>query len=106
MQNKYEDETNHWLAIKYLKHEWLSSWKTRIIKCFINEMFFFDNNNITSRVEDDHFKLKRASETSIEDLKKMITVINLLLKDQRSAYIVTHKEFKSRLTRNCTINIF
>jgi hypothetical protein len=25
MQNKYEDETNHWLAIEYLKHELLNS---------------------------------------------------------------------------------
>jgi hypothetical protein len=68
-------------------------------------MLFFDNN-ITFRVEDDHFKLKRALETSIEDLKKMINVINLLLKDQRLAYIVTHEEFKSRLARNCIIDIF
>jgi hypothetical protein len=61
-------------------------------------MLFFDNN-IISRVEDDHVKLKRALETSIENLKKMINIIDLLLKDQRSAYIIAHEKFKSRLAR-------
>jgi hypothetical protein len=65
-------------------------------------MLSFDNS-ITFRVESEHFKLKRALETSIEDLKKIINVINLMLKNQRSSYIVTHEEFKSRLARNCII---
>jgi hypothetical protein len=65
-------------------------------------MLFF-GNSITSRVEGGHVKLKRALETSIEDLKKVINVIDLLLKDQRSAYIIAHEKFKSRLARECTI---
>jgi hypothetical protein len=64
------------------------------------------NNIITSRVEDDHFRLKRALETSIENLKQMINVVDLMLKNQRSNYIITHEEFKTRLSRKIAIEIF
>jgi hypothetical protein len=64
-------------------------------------MLFF-NNNIISRVENDYVKLKRALKTSIENFKKIINIIDLLLKNQRSVYIIAHEKFKSRLAKECT----
>ncbi len=60
-------------------------------------------NIITSRGEDDHAKLKRALKSSVEDLKKMITVIELLLKNERSEYLLAHEEAKTRCSTSCSI---
>jgi hypothetical protein len=98
---KYNIE-NHWLIVDYLKEELINRWKTRIIKCFINKMLSFDNI-ITSRDEDDHVKLKRVLKSSIEDLKKMITIIELFLKIERSKYLLAHEEAKTRCSTSCTI---
>jgi hypothetical protein len=68
-------------------------------------MLSFDNN-ITSRVEDDHFKLKRVLDIFIDDLKKMINVIELILKNERSEYLIAHEETKTRHSRACSIAAF
>ncbi len=65
-------------------------------------MLSFDNI-ITSRDEDDHVKLKRVLKSSIEDLKKMITIIELFLKIERSKYLLAHEEAKTRCSTSCTI---
>lgn len=58
-------------------------------------------DNITrSRVEGEHFKLKRALDKFTEDLKKMIHVIELILKKERSKYLIAHEEIKTRLSRS------
>jgi Na+/phosphate symporter len=61
------------------------------------------NNIITSRAEEDHVKLKRALKTFIEDLKKVINVIELLLKNERSKYLLAHENAKTRTSINCSI---
>jgi hypothetical protein len=60
-------------------------------------------NIIISRFEEEHAKLKRALETFTEDLKKMINVIELILKNERSKYLIAHEEEKARLSRSCLI---
>jgi hypothetical protein len=90
--------------MNYLRNNLLLSWKTRIIKCFINKMLLFDNI-ITSRVEKEHFKLKRALRTSIDDLKKMINVIKLVLKNEKFEYRIEHEEVKNKLSRSYSILI-
>jgi hypothetical protein len=100
LQIKYEED--YWSAIDYLRHDLLTSWKTRIIKFYINKMLSFENT-ITSRAEDDHAKLKRALRSFAENLKKMINVIELLLKNERSEYLIAHEEAKTRLSRSCSV---
>lgn len=80
------------------------SWKTRILKYFINKMLSFDNI-ITSRVEEEHVKLKRVLRTSISDFKKMINVIELMLKNEKFEYRITHEKAKTKLSRSCSILI-
>jgi hypothetical protein len=65
-------------------------------------MLSFDNT-IISRAEDEHARLKRALETSTSDLKKVINVIELMLKNERAEYLVAHEEIKSRLSISCSI---
>jgi hypothetical protein len=65
-------------------------------------MLSFDNI-ITFRDEDDHVKLKRVLKSSIEDFKKMITIIELFLKNERSKYFLVHEEAKTRCSTNCSI---
>jgi hypothetical protein len=61
-------------------------------------MLFFDNT-ITSRAKSDHVRLKRVLHYSYtDDLKKMIHVIELLLKNQRSEYLIVEKEAKTRVS--------
>jgi hypothetical protein len=67
-------------------------------------MLSFDNI-ITSRIEEEHVKLKRVLRTSIDDLKKMINVIELVLKNERFEYRIAHEEAKIKLSRNCNILI-
>jgi AAA15 family ATPase/GTPase len=65
-------------------------------------MLSFENITIF-RFEKEHAKLKRTLETFTEDLKKIINVIELLLKNERSKYLIAHEEEKARLSRNCLI---
>ncbi len=81
LQNKYEK--NYWSAVNYLRDELLTRWVSRIMKCFINKTLSFDNTT-TSKAEDEHSQLKRALKSSVEDLKKMIKIIELMLKNQKN----------------------
>jgi hypothetical protein len=65
-------------------------------------MLFF-NKTIISRAEEDYERLKRALETLTEDLKKMINVIELILKNERAEFIIAHEETKTRLSRSCNV---
>jgi hypothetical protein len=65
-------------------------------------MLSFDNT-IISRAEEGHERLKRALETSTEDLKKMINVIELILKNERAEFMIAHEEAKTRLSRSCNV---
>jgi hypothetical protein len=65
-------------------------------------MLSFENIT-TSRFEGGHAKLKRALKTFIEDLKKIVNVIELILKNERSKYLIAHEEEKARLPRSCLI---
>jgi hypothetical protein len=60
-------------------------------------------NIIISRFEERHAKVKKAFETFIGDLKKVINVIELLLKNEESNYLIVYEEEKARLSRNCFI---
>jgi hypothetical protein len=60
-------------------------------------------NIIISRFEEEHAKLKKAFETFTEDLKKIVNVIELLLKNKRSEYLIAHEKEKARLSRSCLI---
>jgi hypothetical protein len=60
-------------------------------------------NTIISRAEDNHAKLKRALRLFAENLKKMINVIEILLKNERSEYLIAHEEAKTRLLRSCSV---
>ncbi len=97
---KYNEE--YWSIVEYLEEKLIDRWKTRIVKCFINKMLSFDNI-ITFRAEEDHVKLKRALKTFIEDLKKVINVIELLLKNERSKYLLAYEDAKARISINCNI---
>ncbi len=101
LKSKYDIE-NHWSIVNYLKEELINRWKTRIVKCFTNKMLSFDNIT-TSRDEDDHFKLKRVLKSFVENLKKMITIIEMLLKNERSKYFFAHEEAKTRCSTSCSI---
>ncbi len=68
-------------------------------------MLFFDNS-IISRDEDDHAKLKCVLKTFIDDFKKMITIMKLLLKNEKSEYLLVHEEAKTRCFTNCNIYAF
>lgn len=86
----------------YLRNELLARWKTRIIKCFTNKILSFDNTT-TSRAEEDHAKLKRSLKTSIEDLRKIVNVIELLLKNERSEYMIAQGEAIACVPQSCNI---
>jgi hypothetical protein len=68
-------------------------------------MLSFDNTTI-SRAEEEHSKLKRALKSSVEDLKKMIKIIELMLKNQRAEYLIAHEEIKARVLKKCAIPDF
>jgi hypothetical protein len=65
-------------------------------------MLSFENITIF-RFEDEHAKLKKTLKTFIEDLKKVINVIELILKNERLEYSIAHEEEKARLSRSCLI---
>jgi Tfp pilus assembly protein PilN len=60
-------------------------------------------NTTTSRAEGGHVKLKRALGTSIDDLKQVVEVIELLLKNQRAEYVIAHEEAKTRVPQSCKL---
>jgi hypothetical protein len=65
-------------------------------------MLSFDNI-IISRDKDDHVKLKRVLKSSIENFKKMITIIKLLLKNEKSKYLLAYEKAKTRCFTSCSI---
>jgi hypothetical protein len=65
-------------------------------------MLSFENITI-SRSEKEHAKLKKTLKTFTEDLKKIVNVIELLLKNERSKYLIAHEEEKARLSKSCLI---
>jgi hypothetical protein len=65
-------------------------------------MLSFDNI-IISRVEDEHSQLKQALKSFVEDLKKMIKIIELMLKNQRAEYLIAHEKAKTRVSKECAI---
>lgn len=54
-------------------------------------------NIIISRGEGAHAKLKRALGTSTGDLKKVVNVIEPILKNERSEYLIAHELVVYRL---------
>jgi hypothetical protein len=58
-------------------------------------MLSFDNTTI-SRAEDEHVRLKRNLESSTGDLKKVVSVIELMLKNQRAKFLIAFNEAKKR----------
>ncbi len=68
-------------------------------------MLSFDNN-FTSRVEDVHSKLKRTLKIFIDDFKKVINIIKLILKNEKTKYFIAHENAKTRISRNCDIIAF
>jgi hypothetical protein len=99
---KFKYNEKYWSIVEYLEKKLINRWKTRIVKCFINKILSFDNI-ITFRAKEDHVKLKRALKTFIEDLKKVINVIELLLKNERSKYLFAHEDAKTRTSINYNI---
>jgi vacuolar-type H+-ATPase subunit E/Vma4 len=61
------------------------------------------NNITTSQAEEEHARLKRVLKTSTRDLKKMINVIELILKNESAEYLTTHQKIISRLLINYRI---
>lgn len=68
-------------------------------------MLSFDNI-ITSRSENDHSELKRALKSFVDDLKKIVTVLEFLLKKKKSKYVLAREEAKTRYSKNCSIVTF
>jgi hypothetical protein len=66
-------------------------------------MLSFDNT-ITTRTEDEHAQLKRALKSFVDDLKKMIKIIELMLKNQKAEYLIAHEEAKTRVFKECAIS--
>ncbi len=65
----------------------------------MNQILHF-NNNAISRSEDDHAMLKRNLRFSIDDLKKIINCIDLMLLNQRNDYIIVFEETKMHLAHD------
>jgi hypothetical protein len=65
-------------------------------------MLSFDNI-IISRIEDKHAQLKQALKSFVVDLKKMIKIIELMLKNQRTEYLIAHEKAKTRMLKECAI---
>ncbi len=74
-------------------------------KCYINRILHFDTTS-TSRDEKEHFVLKRRLEFSTNDLKTMINVINLLLINKYSIYLMKIENDKIRLSMKLNKFIF
>ena len=102
LQEIYE---SYLIIIQYLHEIWIKSYKRKFIKCYMNQILHF-NNNAISRSEDDHAMLKRNLRFSIDDLKKIINCIDLMLLNQRNDYIIVFEETKMHLAHDLWISIF
>jgi hypothetical protein len=60
-------------------------------------------NITTSRAEEEHVKLKKALNVSTKDLKRVVNVIEFILKNERAEYLIAEKEVKTRFSRNCSV---
>lgn len=49
----------YWLSLMYLEDDFLTHWKTQIIKCFTNKMQYYGNTTIF-RAEKGYATLKRS----------------------------------------------
>ncbi len=68
-------------------------------------MLSFDHN-FTFRVENAHSKLKRALKIFIDDFKKIVNVIKLILKKEKTKYFIAHENAKTHISTNCDIIAF
>jgi hypothetical protein len=65
-------------------------------------MLSFDNIFISSN-EDYHSKLKRALKTFINDMKKIIDDLKLLVNAKKMKYYIVRENAKIQISRNCDI---
>lgn len=102
LQEIYE---SHLIAIQYLHEIWIRLYKRKFIKCYMNQILHFNNNAIL-RSKDDHAMLKRNLRFNINNLKKIVDCIDLMLLNQRNNYIIVFEETKMRLAHDLQISIF
>jgi hypothetical protein len=88
-----------------LKFTYIDEFKHRLIKCYINQVLYF-NITTTSRDESEHAILKRRLRFSIEDLKMMINDINLLLTNEFHNHFLIIENAKIRFFMNLRKFIF
>ncbi len=62
------------------------------------------DNIIISKAEEEHALLKRSLRSSVEDLNKIIKIIELMLKNPRSEYLIAHEEDKTRVFKECALS--
>jgi hypothetical protein len=65
----------------------------------MNQILHFNNNVILCN-EDNHAVLKCNLRFSIDDLKKIINCIDLMLLNQQNDYIIIFEEIKMHLTHD------
>ncbi len=96
---------SHSECIEYLLNIYITHYRRRFVRCFINQILHFDII-VTSRDEREHAVLKRSLMTSTDDLKIVIDDLNLLLINQRHDYVQKFEKTKMRYSMNCRFDIF
>lgn len=96
---KYEG--SHPSCISYLDS--LLKHKDKFIKCYTNKVKHF-GNTATSRSESGHAKLKRELVVSTGNLKQVVDKISLLLRNERSDYLLRYESDKDRVPNNLANN--
>lgn len=93
------------VCVDYLNDTYVSFFRHRFIKCYINKILHFDTTT-TSRGEGGHAVLKRQLGSSSGNLKTVVDGINLLLVNELHNHLIQLDEAKVRLPMELRKPIF
>ncbi len=102
LQNIYN--ITHSAVVLYLNETWIQLYKHKFVKFYTNQISHF-GNNFTLRGEEGHAMLKSSLSFSINDLKKVVDCIELLLLNQRNDYVIILEKAKMRLATDLWLSI-
>jgi hypothetical protein len=92
-------------CIDYLYEIYIKNYRRRFIKCYINQILYFDIT-MTSRDESAHAFLKRQLKKSIDDLKIIMNDINLMFINERQNHRINLDENRFRYSMKLRKLIF